>query len=80
MQENTDDLKKPKKVRFDLPLDNDDNIPSKVEDKNEDEMGLADEFDDEGDMGEMYQNTENMADKYFPEDDGFSYNDYNDYY
>ncbi|KAG4927656.1 hypothetical protein JHK85_054142 [Glycine max] len=40
-RENTDDLKKPKKVRFDLPLDNDDNIPSKVEDKNEDEMGLA---------------------------------------
>ncbi|KAG4912771.1 hypothetical protein JHK86_053204 [Glycine max] len=50
--ENTDDLKKPKKVRFDLPLDNDDNIPSKVEDKNEDEMGLAD-FDDEGDMGDL---------------------------
>ncbi|KAG4915717.1 hypothetical protein JHK87_053274 [Glycine soja] len=78
--ENTDDLKKPKKVRFDLPLDNDDNIPSKVEDKNEDEMGLADEFDDEGDMGEMYQNTENMADKYFPEDGDFGYDDYDDYY
>ncbi|KAG5083185.1 hypothetical protein JHK84_053223 [Glycine max] len=77
--ENTDDLKKPKKVRFDLPLDNDDNIPSKVEDKNEDEMGLADEFD-EGDMGEMYQNTENMADKYFPEDGDFGYDDYDDYY
>ncbi|KAG4951025.1 hypothetical protein JHK85_044892 [Glycine max] len=79
-QENTDGLKKQKKVRFDSPLDKHDNLPSKIENKNEDEMGSVDEFEDEGDMGEMYQNTENMADKYFPEDDGFSYNDYNDYY
>ncbi|RZB59424.1 Transcription factor IIIB 90 kDa subunit isoform C [Glycine soja] len=79
-QENTDGLKIQKKVRFDSPLDKHDNLPSKIENKNEDEMGSVDEFEDEGDMGEMYQNTENMADKYFPEDDGFSYNDYNDYY
>ena len=30
--------------------------------------------------GEMYQNTENMADKYFPEDGDFGYDDYDDYY
>jgi len=37
----------------------------------------VDEFED--DMGEMYQSglsTENIADTYFPEDDGYGYNDY----
>ncbi|XP_027353374.1 transcription factor IIIB 90 kDa subunit isoform X2 [Abrus precatorius] len=72
-------FKKPKKVQFDLPL-GDTNLQSKVEDKNDDEKGLVDEFEDEGegDMGEMYENawnTENMNGNYFPEDHGYNYND-----
>lgn len=75
-QEGVDDPKKQKKVRFDPPLDNHDNIQSKVEDKDEN-----DEFEYEGDMEDMYQHTlstENMDDKYFTEDDGYGqgYNDY----
>ncbi|TKY62843.1 Transcription factor IIIB 70 kDa subunit [Spatholobus suberectus] len=76
--EDAGDPKKQNKVRF----DNHDNLQSKVEDKNDDEMGPADEFEYEGDMGEMYQNTlstENMDDQYLPEDGGFGYNDYDDY-
>ena len=37
-QENTDGLKIQKKVRFDSPLDKHDNLPSKIENKNEDKM------------------------------------------
>ncbi|KAK7336312.1 hypothetical protein VNO77_16849 [Canavalia gladiata] len=73
-----DDLNERKKVRFDLPSDNHDNLQSKVEDKNDDEMGSADEFDDGGEVGEMYENalhTQNMDENYFPEDDGYNYND-----
>ncbi|BAT93063.1 hypothetical protein VIGAN_07195700 [Vigna angularis var. angularis] len=74
--EKTDDPKKEKKARFDPPLDNHDNLQS-FEHKNDDEMGSVDEFED--DMGEMYQSglsTDNIADTYFPEDDGYGYNDY----
>ncbi|XP_047166438.1 uncharacterized protein LOC124835542 [Vigna umbellata] len=74
--EKTDDPKKEKKARFDPPLDNHDNSQS-FEHKKDDEMGSVDEFED--DMGEMYQSglsTDNIADKYFPEDDGYGYNDY----
>ncbi|KOM42829.1 hypothetical protein LR48_Vigan05g043300 [Vigna angularis] len=75
-REKTDDPKKEKKARFDPPLDNHDNLQS-FEHKNDDEMGSVDEFED--DMGEMYQSglsTDNIADTYFPEDDGYGYNDY----
>ncbi|QCD97208.1 transcription factor IIIB a subunit [Vigna unguiculata] len=74
--EKTDGPKKEKKARFDSLLDNDDKIKS-FEYKNDDEIGSVDEFED--DMGEMYQSglsTENIADTYFPEDDGYGYNDY----
>ncbi|KAK8473332.1 hypothetical protein PHAVU_001G106433 [Phaseolus vulgaris] len=78
--EKTDDPKKEKKARLDPPLDNHDNLQS-FEDKNDDEMGSVDEFED--DMGEMYQNglstDNNIADAYYPEDDGYGYND-DDYY
>ncbi|RDX92235.1 Transcription factor IIIB 90 kDa subunit, partial [Mucuna pruriens] len=76
--EGDDDPKKHKKVRF----DNDDNLQSKVEVKNDDEMGSADEFEDEGDVAEIYKNrmsSENMNEKYFHDDDGLGYNDYDDY-
>ena len=59
---------------MDPPLD------KSFEDKNDYEMGSVDEFED--DMGEMYQNglsTDNIADAYYPEDDGYGYND-DDYY
>ncbi|KAK7336311.1 hypothetical protein VNO77_16848 [Canavalia gladiata] len=73
-----DNLNERKKVRFDLPTDNHDNLQSKVEDENDDEMGSADEFEDGGKVGEMYENalhTQNMDENYFPEDYGYDYND-----
>ncbi|KAK7277796.1 hypothetical protein RJT34_22813 [Clitoria ternatea] len=74
-----DNPKKLKKNKIDLPPDNDD----KVKDENGHEMGSADELDNAGDMAEIYENglyDENMNDKYFPDDDGYSYNDGDDYY
>ncbi|KAK7300535.1 hypothetical protein RJT34_11381 [Clitoria ternatea] len=74
-----DDPQKQKKVKFDLPSENDDNI----KDKNGDETGSMDELEDAGDIGEIYQNdlyNDNRNDKYFPEDDCYNYNGGDEYY
>lgn len=75
-QEGADDPKKQKKVQVDPPVDNHNNLQSKVEEKNDDN-----EFDYEGDMYQSTLSTENMDDKYFTEDDGYGYGGqgYNDY-
>ncbi|XP_027353380.1 uncharacterized protein LOC113863837 [Abrus precatorius] len=73
-----DNLKKTKTAQCDLPSDNRTPFQCNFEDKNDDEMGSGDEFEDEGDIGEMYENAwrpENMDGSYFPEDDGYNYND-----
>lgn len=73
-----EDGNNPKKVRFDLPFDNHDKFQSKIESKKDDKLGSADDFED-GDMGDIYENTwyaENMDQPYFPEDDGYNYDDH----
>ncbi|KAE9619830.1 putative transcription factor TFIIB, brf1, TBP-binding domain-containing protein [Lupinus albus] len=61
----------PKKVLFDLPSDNHDNLESKLEDKlKDDELGSTDEI-----VEETYGYG---ADGYNYDDDGYGYNNYDD--
>ncbi|KAL2335128.1 hypothetical protein Fmac_016341 [Flemingia macrophylla] len=76
--------KNPKKVRFDLPTDGNDNFESKLEDKiKDDEPGSVDDFED-GDIHGEYENNLHQENAYETYDDGgYGYDDgdynYDDY-
>ncbi|XP_057416199.1 transcription factor IIIB 60 kDa subunit-like [Lotus japonicus] len=61
----------PKKVRFEIPSDDQDNLKSKFGDKiQDDELGSVDEFEDDDMHGDYYGNADEAYDY---EDDGYSF-------
>jgi hypothetical protein len=65
-------VREPKKVRFDLASDDHDKFQSEVQDSKDDELGSEDNFED-GDKD--WCNNENMDETYFPEEDGYNYDE-----
>ncbi|KAK2416198.1 Cyclin/Brf1 TBP-binding protein [Trifolium repens] len=66
------DVREPKKVRFDLASDDHDKFQSEVQDSKDDELGSEDNFEG-GDKD--WCNNENMDETYFPEEDGYNYDE-----
>ncbi|CAK8542905.1 unnamed protein product [Lathyrus sativus] len=63
----------PKRVRFDLPSDN----QSKVDDDQEDDELGSENYNEDGDKD--WYNNENMDDAYYPDEDGYNYYDEDHY-